>query len=99
MAWYEQSKITGVALVEKKDASLKKGYDRVVVKDPEASPLWGRFYEIETNRPMFVGRDGVIKYNLAEIEYERRVGYSYIRDYGSKLLAAYPAWKSKWNSK
>lgn len=99
VAWYKRSKITGVALVEKKDASLKKGYDRVVVKDPEASPLWGRFYEIETNRPIFVGRDGVIKYSLAEIEYERRVGYSYIRDYGSKLLAAYPAWKATWNSK
>ena len=99
VAWYEQSKITGVALIEKKDASLKKGYDRVVVKDPNASPLWGRFYEIETNRPIFVGRDGVIKYSLAEIEYERRVGYSYIRDYGSKVLAAYPAWKKKWNSK
>ena len=96
VAWYERSKITGVALVRKEDASLRRGYDRVVVKDPEAPPLWARFYKIETNRPMFVGRNGVIKDSLAEIEYERRVGYSYIRDYGSKLQAAYPAWKAKW---
>lgn len=99
VAWYKRSKITGVALVKKEDASLKKGYDRVVVKDPDASPLWGRFYEIETNRPIFVGRDGVIKYSLAEIEHERRIGYSYIRNYGAKLLVAYPDWKAKWNNK
>jgi PelA/Pel-15E family pectate lyase len=97
IAWYERSKITGLAVVRKEDASLRRGYDRVVIEDPDASPLWARFYKIETNRPMFVGRDGVIKDSLAEIEHERRIGYSYIRDYGSKLLASYPAWKAKWN--
>jgi PelA/Pel-15E family pectate lyase len=95
--WYERSKITGVALIRKEDTSLEKGYDRVVVKKSEASPLWGRFYDIKTNRPIFVGRDGVIKHSLAEIEYERRVGYSYIGEYGAKVLATFPAWKAKWN--
>ena len=92
-AWYQRSKINDVAVIRKKDALLERGYNWVVVKDPGASPLWGRFYDIKTNRPIFTGRDGEIKYSLAEIEYERRFGYSYIRDFGAKVLAAYPTCK------
>jgi PelA/Pel-15E family pectate lyase len=96
--WFERSKLPGIAVVRKEEPSSPKGYDRVVVEDPDASPLWGRFYEIETNRPIFVGRDSKIKHNLAEIEYERRNGYSYLRDYASTLLAeTYPVWAKKWN--
>ena len=43
---------------------------------PDAGPIWARFYEIGSNRPVFVGRDGVVKYSVAEIEPERRVGYA-----------------------
>ena len=58
-------------------------------------PLWARFYEIGTNRPMFVGRDGVIRERLADIEHERRVGYSYLGSWPRELLEVrYPAWKA-----
>ena len=81
------------------DESLPRGYDIVVVEDPDASPIWARFYEIETNRPIFVGRNGVVKYKLDEIEHERRVGYSYLRNYAEKLLEKdYPEWSKKWGS-
>ena len=39
-----------------------------MVADPSAGPLWARFYEIGTNRPMFVGRDGIVHDHLADIE-------------------------------
>ena len=32
---------------------------------------------IGTNRPIFCGRDGVIRYSLAEIEREARSGYAW----------------------
>ena len=38
---------------------------------------WARFYQIGTNRPIFSGRDGVIKYQLSEIEQERIDGYAW----------------------
>ena len=95
--WFEEVKIEGIRVVREPDESLPRGYDNVVVKDPHASPLWGRFYEIGTNRPMFVGRDSVVKYRLSEIEHERRVGYSYLGNYAEKLLEKdYPEWKKKW---
>jgi PelA/Pel-15E family pectate lyase len=98
VAWFEQVKLTGIKLIEKRDRSLAKGYDRVVVQDLKAEPLWGRFYEIGTNRPIFCGRDGVIKYSLAEIEYERRTGYRWYVSDPVKLLARdYPSWTKKWS--
>ena len=96
IAWFEKSKITGIKWVEKPDASQPGGFDRVVVKDPNAGPIWARFYEVGTNRPIFVGRDGVIKYDVAEIEEERRNGYQwYVNTPASLLKEDYPAWRQK----
>ncbi|MFD2033832.1 pectate lyase [Belliella marina] len=97
VAWFEKVKIEGIKVVKKEDKTLERGYDRIVVEDAENSqPLWARFYEIDTNRPMFVGRNGIVKYNLSEIEHERRVGYSYLGNYAEKLLEKdYPQWKAK----
>ena len=95
--WFEKSKLVDIVVEQKKDPNLKKGYDRIVVQKLGAPPLWARFYDIESNRPIFVGRDSIIKYNLADIEYERRVGYSYLGNYATNLLEKeYPAWKEKW---
>lgn len=87
--WFEKSKLTGIKIVEKPG-------DRVLVKDAAATPLWARFYEIETNRPIFTGRDGVVKYDYMQIEAERRSGYGYYTDEPNNLLNnAYPKWKQK----
>lgn len=48
---------------------------------------WARFYEIGTNRPIFSGRDGVIKYDIMQIEAERRDGYAWFGTWPSGLLA------------
>lgn len=96
VAWFEKSKITGIRWIEKPDASKIKGFDRVVIKDSTAGPLWARFYEIGSNRPIFVGRDGLIKYNVAEIEDERRNSYQwYISTPAELLNEDYPAWRKK----
>ena len=47
---------------------------------------------------MISGRDSVIRYNVAEIEDERRNGYRWYTDAPAKLLAVdYPAWRGKWH--
>ncbi len=67
--------LRGIRVVTKADPTLPGGLDVIVVPDAEGPALWARFYELGTNRPVFSGRDGVVKYSLAEIEPERRVGY------------------------
>lgn len=97
IAWFREVQLTGIRQENRDDLSLPKGYDKVVVADPSAPPLWARFYEIGTNRPIFCGRDGIIKYSLAEIEHERRVGYSWYTNAPFSILSKeYPQWQKKW---
>jgi len=96
VAWFNRVRIEGIAIVSKRDNS-EKGYDKVVVNDASAPAVWARFYQIGTNRPIFCGRDGVIKYRLSEIEQERRTGYSWYGTSPNDLLTRdYPAWQKKW---
>ena len=97
--WFDRVKLTGIRQVNKPDDS-ERGSDKVIIKDAKAPPLWARFYQIGTNRPIFCGRDGKIKYSLAEIEHERRTGYSWYGRGPADLLARdYPAWQKKWAPK
>jgi PelA/Pel-15E family pectate lyase len=94
--WLDQVKIEGMDVRWQRDASLPRGGDRVIVPDPSAKPLWARFYEIGTNQPMYVGRDGVAREKLADVEYERRVGYNWIGPFAAALLdKEYPMWRTK----
>ncbi|HLP08346.1 MAG TPA: pectate lyase [Opitutaceae bacterium] len=96
IAWFEAAKLTGIRLDAPPAPDLPHGHDRVVVEDPGAPPLWARFYEIGTNRPIFGGRDTVVRYNLAEVERERRGGYRWYLDDPAELLSRdYPRWKAK----
>ena len=97
VAWLDRVSLSGIRLARQPAASWPKGYDLVVVSDERAGPLWARFYEIGTDRPIFCGRDGVIKYSLAEIEYERRTGYNWYTGAPAELLTKdYPDWQRKW---
>ena len=89
VAWFESVKLIGIRL------TTVDG-NRVVVEDPDAPPLWARFYEIGTNRPIFSGRDGVKKYSMAEIEAERRSGYAWYGRWGQSLASDYADWRTKW---
>jgi PelA/Pel-15E family pectate lyase len=94
--WFEVSKILGIKLIQKPDAARPGGFQRIVVKDKTAEPVWARFYEIGTNRGIFVGRDSVIKYSVEEIEEERRNGYRwYVDDPAELLREDYPVWLKK----
>lgn len=88
VAWYEASKITGFHY-QKADG------ERRLTAAPMASPLWARFYEIETNRPIFCGRDGVKKYDVMEIDAERRNGYAWYGNWGEDVADAYRKWPHK----
>lgn len=93
--WFEESELKGSKWVKKADSTQPGGFDCVVVKDPESS-IWARFYEIGNNRPIFAGRDGVVKYDVAQIEHERRTGYEWYVDEPAKLLKRdYPAWRKR----
>jgi PelA/Pel-15E family pectate lyase len=57
--------------------------------------MWARFYDLDTQKPFFCGRNGIKKNSIFEIERERRAGYGWYTQSPSSILKAYPEWKSK----
>jgi len=87
-AWYVSAKVSGLR-------QTREGRDKVMIADSNAPPLWARFYEIETGRPLFSGRDGVPKQQFNEIEAERRNGYAWYGNWGEQVAADYARWPKK----
>ncbi len=95
VAWYNAVKIVGYKVVEMPAPGTEKGTDKQLVPD-STSTIWARYYEIGTNKPFFCDRDGVVKYSMQEIGYERRNGYAWYGPWARLLLDKhYPAWVKK----
>ena len=94
--WFDKVKITGAKVVTVKDDTVPGGRDRRVVSDPKAGPVWARYYEIGTNRPMYI-EHGVVKYSLAELSHKHRLGHGWIGGrWPERLLEVeYPAWRAR----
>jgi PelA/Pel-15E family pectate lyase len=103
VAWLERSKISGLRLARVPATTVRyrnhtSQDDVVAVEDPQARPIWARFYEIETNRPFMANRDGRKVFRLADVTRERRTGYSWYGYYAEGLLDKdYPAWRENWD--
>ncbi len=93
IAWYQKNKIVGFKLDRK---ASPEGWKYSLVKDPAAKPLWGRFYHMESMRPIFVGRDAVIKYDIKDLDPERAGGYAwYVSSPENLIEKEYPKWKQR----
>ena len=94
--WLELNKIKGFKYEDIDAPKEKSGKDRVLIADAN-STIWARFYDLDTGKPYFCGRDGVKKATVAEIENERRVGYAWYGSWAANLLEKqYPKWVEKW---
>jgi PelA/Pel-15E family pectate lyase len=97
--WMKAARIAGIKVVEVPDEKAPKGKDKRVIEDANSPGIWARFYELDTGRPFFCDRDGVKKYSLAEIGYERRNGYAWYGNWGQTLAREYAEWKKRIDSK
>ncbi|KAF7599799.1 MAG: pectate lyase [Candidatus Dactylopiibacterium carminicum] len=102
MAWFERSKLTGWKIETiKLDQPVKYDYhtattDRRLVQDPDAGPLWGRFYDVKDNSIVLANRDGIRVKDYSQIHHERRTGYAWYGVWPTKVLyEEYPAWKKR----
>jgi PelA/Pel-15E family pectate lyase len=99
--WFDRAQLRGIRLEtvkapEKVYEYHTADFDRVVVEDPDAPPLWPRFTELGTGRPLFCNRDGKPVYSLAEVDRERRTGYAWYTEEPAGVLKKYPRWQKKW---
>ncbi len=100
IAWLERSKIYGIrvekiAIPENEYTNHEYPYDRVVVEDPDAEPIWARFYEIEDNTPFMCNRDGIKVWKLSDVLPERRMGYGWYGYWPKEVMQRYPEWRKR----
>lgn len=85
VAWLKAHAVHGVA--------FEKGPDgRKLVDKPGAGPIWSRYYDIKTGKPIFGDRDRSIHTDVNELSLERRNGYSWYNAGPAKALAMYDKW-------
>jgi len=57
-----------------------------------AGPIWARYYQIGSDKPIFGDRDKTIHDDVNELSLERRNGYSWYNTEGIALLNEYKTW-------
>jgi PelA/Pel-15E family pectate lyase len=65
---------------------------RELVSSPGAGPLWARYYDADTGKPVFADRDKSLHDDVAELSLERRNGYNWFDTSPQKALDAYAVW-------
>lgn len=77
-------------------AFVKVDGARRLVEQPGAGPIWARYYDIATLKPVFGDRDKSLHDDVNDISAERRNGYSWWGTWPVKALATYEAWAARW---
>jgi PelA/Pel-15E family pectate lyase len=97
--WFGRVEIAGWK-IETFDAPLEQyryhasSKDRRLVRDPAASGLWARFYDLQDNSVVLATRESKRVASYAEIPRERRTGYEWYGHWPQPLLELeYPKWK------
>ena len=101
VVWFKESKILNTVVKRVAAPKTNTPYkvsvsDKIVVMDSAAPPIWSRFYELKTHRPLFCNRDSKLVYTFAEVERERRDGYAWYVYTPQEVLDQYPKWQKKW---
>jgi PelA/Pel-15E family pectate lyase len=102
--WFRDSEIHGIRVETVSAPTVVYQYhttdiDKVVVNDPNATPIWARMYELGTNRPLFCNRSEQVVYSLAEVDRERRTGYAWYTYDPEGMLKKYETWSKNLQQK
>jgi len=96
VGWLERVKVVDQKVITVKDDRLPGGIDKALVHAPGAVPIWGRYYEIGTDRVMYI-EQGVVHYSLAALSHKHRVGHAWIGGrWPAGPLQDYAGWRAKW---
>jgi PelA/Pel-15E family pectate lyase len=84
--WFEKTELNNVEF-----KSIGKD-GRKLIPSPGAGPLWSRYYEIGTDRPIFGDRDKSIHDDVNELSKERRKGYQWYNNTAKRVLEHFRRW-------
>ena len=82
IAWFKRAAIENMSWIEV-DGLMS------LVEDA-GSNTWSRFYEFDTERPVFFQRDSSVHYDVKELSEEDRNRYEWYGDWGRSVIALKP---------
>lgn len=96
----EQLSIRSAAAWFKKAAILGQSWERSaegrqLVARPGAGPVWARFYQTDTDLPVFADRDKSIHDDVRELSKERRDGYAWYTSEPVRALERFEKWSAE----
>ena len=96
----EQRAIRAAAAWFKKTAIYGQTYGptangRGLTPKPGAGPIWARYYQIDTDKPIFGDRDKSIHDDLYELSSERRNGYGWFGSEPQIALDRFEKWSQQ----
>lgn len=86
-AWFQKTVLQDVIFKPAPDDSGRR-----LVAAPGATPMWPRYAEIGSDRPLFGDRDKTIHDDVNQISKERRNGYAWFGDGPKRALDLYRTW-------
>ncbi|MFT7772074.1 MAG: pectate lyase [Herbaspirillum sp.] len=87
--------LKGLAVRDRAWVRVDEALGRRLVEQPGAGPLWARYYDAGTLKPVFGDRDKSLHDDVNDISLERRNGYAWWGTWPVKTLAAYEAWAAQ----
>ena len=84
-AWFRQTAISGKTYGRTPDG-------RGLIDTPGAGPIWARYYQIDTDTPIFGDRDKSIHDDVNDLSRERRNGYAWFGAAPKRALDLYQTW-------
>lgn len=85
VSWMTEAQLNGIELVDYTNSDGEA--DRKVVENPDADPIWARFYYLTDGiTPMFVDRQSNAADNWDHIGAERRTGYAWYGTWPKNLV-------------
>ena len=96
MAWFDKYKLTGLRIQRHGPWASMDG-DTKLVKDANAEPIWGRYYDLKYCEPYVCDRDGLPRRRLEDIGHERRNGYAWFSNRPAELYPIYEQWANQYD--
>ncbi len=69
---------------------------RRFIEKPGALPIWGRYLDLKTMKPIFGDRAKIIYDNVADVEKGGRKGYAWYSRNPQKAIDAFAEWSQRW---
>jgi len=92
-AWFTKVEITGYRYGSGNFMADRRSPEgRKLVAAAGAGPIWSRYYQIGTDKPIFGDRDKTIHDDVNDLSLERRNGYSWFNTQGIAVLNEYKTW-------